>query len=818
MPPSPLLDALTAAIAQLDEGVIIADAAGRITFVNAAAARLHGVARLDVPPDRYAAEYSLFREDGRPYPSDELPLARAVVQGETIVDGRWRIRRPDGSEILAVGTARPLLGPAGERLGAVLTVRDESAHEAGEAARRERDTLARRLSSTFEQSPVSTVIYDATGRPLASNAAFERLWGAAQRDVPAGYSVLTDPQIEAAGLMPLLRRAFGLDGARSPEGAGEAVTTPPIRYDMASPVGRGRTLWTQGHLYPVRDATGAVERVVLTHEDVTLRLEAESALADSERQLRILADGIPTLAWTARADGFIDWYNKQWFTYTGTTPEQMEGWGWQDVHDPDVLPQVLVQWTRSIETGQPFAMTFPLRSADGQFRRFLTRVTPLLDADGRVLRWFGTNTDVEDERLARDAAVSAAARTQRLQTLTAALAGTRTLDDVARIVVAEGRAATNAATGMVALHSAATNEVVMLRAEGIDEELETRYARFSVETDVPSAEAIRTGAPVWLTSAQALRDRYPALTDLWAQMGTESLAAVPLLIGDAVQGALSFSFTTPHPLLPEDREFFLAVGREAAQAVERARLLSAEQAARAAAEAANKAKGDFLAAMSHELRTPLNAIGGYAQLLELGVHGPVTEMQMEAIKRIQRSGSHLLSLINDVLNFAKLEAGRVEYRLENVRVAAVVAQVSPMLEPQLAAKRLIYDVDVPEEYLVCADSERLLQILLNLLSNSIKFTDEGGVIRIDVEADPELPGERVLLHVTDSGIGIPLERQASLFDPFVQVHRNLTRSTEGTGLGLAISRDLARGMGGDLVARSVEGEGSTFTLSLERPP
>ena len=239
--------------------------------------------------------------------------------------------------------------------------------------------------------------------------------------------------------------------------------------------------------------------------------------------------------------------------------------------------------------------------------------------------------------------------------------------------------------------------------------------------------------------------------------------------------------------------------------------------ARRAAEEANRAKSEFLAAMSHELRTPLNAISGYAQLIDMGLHGPVTGPQHEALGRIQRSQQHLLSLINDVLNFAKLEAGRVEYEIHDVQLADVVSEVLTIIEPQLVSNRLEARLNVAPN-VVRADREKVRQILLNLLSNAVKFTAPGG--RITVDTPTREDGDQAVgvafLRVSDTGIGIPRDKQASIFDPFVQVHRNLTRVTEGTGLGLAISRDLARGMGGELRVRSVEGEGSSFTLVL--PP
>jgi signal transduction histidine kinase len=224
-------------------------------------------------------------------------------------------------------------------------------------------------------------------------------------------------------------------------------------------------------------------------------------------------------------------------------------------------------------------------------------------------------------------------------------------------------------------------------------------------------------------------------------------------------------------------------------------------------------KTQFLATMSHELRTPLNAIGGYAELLELGIHGPVTDAQRDVLSRIQRSQHHLLSLINNVLNLVKLDTHHVSYDLSTVSLGAVLEFVAEATGPQVRAKHLGYDSSgCSRELAVRADPEKLRQILLNLLSNAIKFTDDGGAIAIACSADRNT----VRIHVRDSGIGIAADQQDKIFEPFVQVDRRLNRPMEGTGLGLAISRELARGMGGELTVESRPGEGTTFTLSLPR--
>jgi signal transduction histidine kinase len=237
--------------------------------------------------------------------------------------------------------------------------------------------------------------------------------------------------------------------------------------------------------------------------------------------------------------------------------------------------------------------------------------------------------------------------------------------------------------------------------------------------------------------------------------------------------------------------------------------------ARQLAEEANRAKSDFLAVMSHELRTPLNAIAGYTELLDLGIHGPLTDAQRDALQRIARNQAHLLTLIDDVLRYAQLEAGKVEFALRNVSVDAALAELETFFEPQMRAAGLDFrrEVDDPSTAVV-ADPDKLHQILLNLLSNAIKFTPKGGRITVSSEADTRT----VRITVEDTGIGIDQRDHEAVFDPFFQGDRRANRPVSGVGLGLAISRDLARGMGGDLTVRSAPSRGSAFTVTLHRTP
>ena len=243
--------------------------------------------------------------------------------------------------------------------------------------------------------------------------------------------------------------------------------------------------------------------------------------------------------------------------------------------------------------------------------------------------------------------------------------------------------------------------------------------------------------------------------------------------------------------------------------------------ARATAEEANRAKSLFLTTMSHELRTPLNAIGGYVDLLTLEIRGPLVAAQREDLRRIKKSGQHLLALINDILNLAKIESGQLDLHIRDVSLAAVFENVDALVAPQFNTKKITYDFPRCDPSLrVRADGDKLQQILLNILSNACKFTDAGG--RVTVECDVKGDGTNgadalVAIAVHDTGRGIAENKLERIFEPFVQIDRHLTgESQQGVGLGLAISRDLARSMSGDLVAESEVGGGTTFVLTIPR--
>jgi signal transduction histidine kinase len=253
---------------------------------------------------------------------------------------------------------------------------------------------------------------------------------------------------------------------------------------------------------------------------------------------------------------------------------------------------------------------------------------------------------------------------------------------------------------------------------------------------------------------------------------------------------------------------FLVLG---ASISERERSRQQLRAARDVARDANRAKAEFLAVMSHELRTPLNAIAGYSELLSLGLAGPLNQKQSDAVTRVRTNQQHLLALIDDVLSFARIEAGNTPMKPEPVSISEAIDSLEAVLRPALVRQELIYVWNGCDPSLVArADPVKLRQILLNVLGNAIKFTPPGGRIELSARRS----GDRISIGVSDTGIGIPADKIERVFDPFFQGQSGTTREYPGVGLGLSISRDFARAMGGDIEIQSAPKEGCTVTIEL----
>ena len=361
--------------------------------------------------------------------------------------------------------------------------------------------------------------------------------------------------------------------------------------------------------------------------------------------------------------------------------------------------------------------------------------------------------------------------------------------------------------GLLRVHAAfgVSDDVVSRFRGSFDESVASRMQGLFGTTDgFLGVPLVAQGRVIGLLAVMLTQDREISSEDEWLLSALADQMAAPL---ENAQLAAKIEHAA---LLVENARLYESE-REARREAEAARAEADRQ--RIEAERANRAKSEFIANMSHELRTPLNAIAGYVELLEMGLRGAVNDAQRADLRRIELNQRMLLGLVNDVLNFARLETGHVTFELAIVPLHESLQRMESLVMPQLLARSLRYHYEpVDPEVTVFADREKLQQVVLNLLSNAIKYTPANG----EIELSAEIAGNDVLIVVRDSGRGIPEDKLEAIFAPFVRVDTGYSRVTEGTGLGLAISRDLARSMHGDLTVASTLGVGSTFTLRLPR--
>jgi signal transduction histidine kinase/PAS domain-containing protein len=602
--------------------------------------------------------------------------------------------------------------------------------------------------------------------------------------------------------------------------------------------GRIEDVWWTYSYSPAFDDDGRVAGVLVVCQETTAQVIARRQMEDLNRALELERSRLATAF--AQAPSFLAIVGgppNYYFEFANEAYERLVGH--RDLPGRrafDVMPEAREQGFEAlldhvVATGESYVgreMPILLGRTAGQpaEERLLDFVYfPMVEPDGTRSGVIAHGVDVTDhvrarqevERLlgeseaARLHAESGRERTASMQALTAALASASTTDQLEEAIVTHTAAAFGAVGVVVAGISVDGTHLELLGSRHMPDDIRESWRRFPISVSAPLADAVRTGEAMFLESRADWAARYPELEPLLEATGHHANIVAPLVVDQRVLGVVGAAFDRPRVFSEDERAAAITIARQCAQALERARLFEAEREARHAAEAANRAKGEFLAVMSHELRTPLNAIGGYAELIELGIRGPVTEQQREDLGRIQKSQRHLLGLINGVLNYSRVEAGAVRYALRDVKVDEVLATCEALVTPQMSARNLtlVYERCSPSAC-VRADAEKLQQIVLNLLTNSLKFTEARG--RIDLWCDARR--DEVRICVRDTGRGIATDQLNRVFEPFVQVDAGFTRTQEGVGLGLAISRDLARGMGGDLVAESVLGAGSTFTLIL----
>jgi PAS domain S-box-containing protein len=572
-------------------------------------------------------------------------------------------------------------------------------------------------------------------------------------------------------------------------------------------------------------------------QDISARRSAEDTLRQSEEVLRALANTIPQLAWMAQADGAIVWFNERWFDYTGTTPDQVVGWGWQSTCEPSVLPALMERWQATVRSGDPFEMEYPIRGADGKYRWFLTRVNPVRDRHGRVARWFGTNTDVDQVKRAEQALRDESHVLELLNSTGSALASTRDLRSLLQSATDAATGIAGARHGAFLYHSRDVAEGKLFSLYTVSGASTPEFEPFgeaganalfgpgltadgAASQDVLRADDLSQDPRFHGYSPFALRAGAPA-----GHPPVRSYLAVPVVAHSGeVLGTMFFGHPEPAVFTERTERIVRGIAAQAAVAIDNARLYEAarqaaeerkillenERLARAEAERTSQMKDEFLATLSHELRTPLSAILGWAQVLRRG--GRDQNDLAKGLQTIERNARAQAQLIEDLLDMSRITSGKVLLDMQIVSPAGFVDAAVETVRPAADAKNIRIEkhyADAPG--MIAGDAARLQQVVWNLLSNAIKFTPRDGLVEILLTRNDA----NVAITVRDNGAGIKSEFITHVFERFRQADASMTRRHGGLGLGLAIVKQLIEQHGGTVRAESPgEGRGASFTIEL----
>lgn len=535
------------------------------------------------------------------------------------------------------------------------------------------------------------------------------------------------------------------------------------------------------------------------------RVRSDESLRARTREYKALADNVPEVIARFGPDLRYLYINPAIERATGLKPAAFIGRTGEDVgYAPEVASMWRKRLTRAFETARPVQFEFTYPSPYG-IRNYITQLVPEFDDARAVASVISITHDITDRVQQEERQRFLAEVSTRL---VESLDYESTLMNLAYLMI--GTLADGCAIDVAAPDNTLRRICVVNKNPRIAQLVEEMEARFPSAPDgsMPHVQAFRAGKALL----------YPAFTDdvlrtlavneehfqLWKQIDVLSCMCLPLNARGRTLGVITLVSHDRTRLYDDsDLRFAVELAQRAALVIDNARLYQE-------AHDASMAKSAFLATMSHELRTPLNAILGYAELMELGVAGSVSKQQRQQLERITASAWHLLTVIEEILTFSRVEAGREEVRLETVNLADLVDEAAAMVEPAAERKNLDFIVETPPaEATIRTDQAKVRQILLNLLSNAVKFTESGRV-----ECVCEIGPTGVVFHVSDTGPGIAPEQRDRVFEPFWQSMQGATRKAGGTGLGLTVSRQLAQLLGGDVTLHSTVGQGSTFTVTL----
>jgi len=783
-------------LSSIGDAVITTDVNGRVTFMNPVAETMTGWTLAEARGREMAEVFNIVSEEtGEPA---EEPVARVLATGTVIglanhtalVDRRGQVRAIEDS-------AAPIRDPAGKMTGVVIVFHDVT-------ERRRADETRLRLAAVVESSDDAILTKTLDGIISSWNEGAERMFGyTAEEAIGKPVTMLMPPDYvnEEPAILKRLRSGERID-----------------HYETVRRRKDGTLLDISLTVSPIRDGSGRIIGASKIARDITERKRAEAALLKSAEEFRQLADSMPQIVWTAGPDGTVNYVNRRWYEYTGMQPSASIEREWSQALHPDDVPRCLALWEESVRTEQPYQIEYRFRDQAGQYRWHLGRALPVRNEAGKVVRWYGSATDIHQQRLTAEALREEYSIVEQLNAVSRALATELDLEKVVQIITDAATRITRAQFGAFFYNRVdeSGEAYTLYTLSGVPR---SKFENFSMPRSTALFGPTFRGEGV-VRIADVRRDPRFGKNEPYRGMPEGHLPVVSYLAAPVtsrngeVLGGLFFGHEQPEMFTERDERMLVAIAAQAAAAMDTARLYEAELRARNAAEQANRAKDHFLAALSHELRTPLTPV--LAILTSLTEDPAIPPALAKDLRTMRRNVELESRLIDDLLDLTRITRGKLELHCERVEVAQLVENALTTCRPEMEAKRLklVRDAAAATE-VITVDEARITQVLWNLLKNAVKFTPEGGTITVRSRVLESPGGRRARIEIQDTGIGIEPDRIDRIFEAFEQGDRSVTQQFGGLGLGLAISKAIAELHHGRVTAASEgRGRGSTFALEL----
>ncbi|HEX8472698.1 MAG TPA: PAS domain S-box protein [Pyrinomonadaceae bacterium] len=797
---------LSTTLRSIGDAVITTDAEGRVTFMNPVAQNMTGWRETEAQGRQLSEVFRIVNEETRDLM--DSPVATVLEKGTVVgLANHTLLLAKDGREIPVEDSGAPIVDARGRITGVVLVFHDVTEKRRAEQSLRESEDRFRIMA---DHAPVLIWVAGTDKLCYFFNKTWLEFTGrTSEQEFGDGWMEGVHPDDFERCLRVYTtnfdaRRSFAAE-YRLRRHDGE------YRWVLSNGVPRfspdGSFIGFIGSCIDISDRKLTEEKLdaLLASERVT-RAEAEA----SEERYRYLAETMPQIIWTARPDGWLDYYNQRWYEYTGMTPEETEGWGWQPVIHPEDVERCLKGWATAVKTGRNYEIEYRFRRAsDSSYRWHLGRAMPLRDGAGNIVKWFGSATDIDDQKRAVEK-LSCLAEASEL--LASSLDYMTTIENLTRLVVP--RIADWCTIDII--EEDGTTHRLMAHANPVKAELAREMNR-----RYPPRRGLAHGLSKVIESGRS--ELYLDMTEellaamahdkehleMMRELGAKSTVCVPLIARGRTFGAIALAsaesgrrYGQPALAFAED------LARLIALTIDNARLFQHT-------EEANRAKDEFLATLSHELRTPLTPVIGWVHMMRAG---QLSDSDIShGLTVIDKNSQSLARLINDLLDMSAIMSGKMRIERMPVVLSSVLTEAIETVRAEADKRSIRIDIeytprlDDATPLTISGDRTRLVQVFWNLLNNAVKFSVEGGRVRVACDHT----ATKARIHVEDQGRGIPPEFLPYVFDRFRQADASTTRAYGGLGIGLALVKSFVEAHGGTVAAASDgNGHGSRFTITL----